>query len=325
MDSASIIATIAKPTVDASSETLAIGPRKEPGFLVKIHPFDLNCALIRLSGDRFVLGRDPQCHLQIQDGSASRFHAAIERGNVGYEIADLQSTNGLYVNQHRVPRAILKTGDRIRVGDHIFKFLSAGHVEAEYHETVYAMMTRDGLTGALNKRFFGDALRREIERAGRTQRGLSLALLDIDYFKKINDAHGHLAGDEVLQEFTQRVARTLPSDALLARLGGEEFGFMLTDSELSSAMETATRVRQAIESRQFPTSAGPIAVTVSIGVSSVSSGGVLDEAFLAHADQLHYQSKHLGRNRVTGALFGSPSGASQATPTQEPVSDAVLA
>jgi two-component system, cell cycle response regulator len=297
------VVTFPKPTLDDAFETVALSPKCEAGFLVKIHPFEIHSALIRLEGERFTIGRDPKCKLRVQDGSASRIHASIERRDGHFEIADLQSTNGLYINQNRVAGARLQSGDRIRIGEHIFKFLSAGHVEAEYHETVYSMMTRDGLTGIFNKRFFTDALTREIDRAARTQHELSLALLDIDFFKKINDTHGHLAGDEVLQEFAQRLAQVVPRDATLARLGGEEFGIILAECGLDEAQVISDLARGAIESPAFLTSAGPISVTVSIGLGTLNGSSMPLNDLLIATDALLYKSKSEGRNRVTAQVI----------------------
>lgn len=299
MATLSAIETISRTNTEDSAEQSRQPLLVEPGFLVKIHPFELHSALIRLEKSRFVIGRDPQNDLQVQDGSASRFHAVIERRGETYEITDLNSTNGLFINQLRVSKAQLQTGDRIRLGDHIYKYLSAGHIEAEYHETVYSMMTRDGLTGAFNKRYFADALTREIDRAERSHHILSLAFFDIDHFKKINDTFGHLAGDQVLQEFTQRIVGAAPKDAVMARLGGEEFALLFSECDLDEAKKICELARLAISERPFLTSAGPIPVTVSIGLCALKAGPITATEFAKAADDLLYESKANGRNRTT--------------------------
>ncbi len=299
MATLSAIETISCPSCEDASELSANQLVVDPGFLVKIHPFELHSALIRLELNRFVIGRDSQNDLQVQDGSASRFHAVIERRGETYEITDLHSTNGLFINQLRVSTAQLQTGDRIRIGDHIYKFLSAGHVEAEYHETVYSMMTRDGLTGAFNKRYFADALSRELDRAQRLNHPLSLAFFDIDHFKKVNDNFGHLAGDEVLQEFAQRITSCAPKDAILARLGGEEFGLLLAECGLEEAVHICEKARLAVAQSPFVTSAGPIPVTVSIGLCSLCECSISPTELAKVTDELLYESKHAGRNRTT--------------------------
>lgn len=288
-------------------DCLSGAPRFDGGFLVKLHPFELHSSLIRLAGNRFVIGRDPQNQLQLQDGVASRYHAVIERQGETYEISDLRSTNGLFVNQQRVSKAILQNGDRIRIGEHIFKYLSAGHAEAEYHETVYSMMTRDGLTGLFNKRYFADALERELDRAARLKHPLSLAFLDIDHFKMINDTHGHLSGDEALQEFAQRVTQASITDSVLARLGGEEFGLILAECGMSEAWSICEKARLSVASIPFSTSAGPIPITVSIGLTRVSAGATDAKTLAAEADRLLYESKRAGRNRTTAQEFAARS------------------
>jgi len=237
----------------------------------------------------------------VNDNSVSRMHAAIEPTPLGYVVSDLGSTNGTYVNEQRITTQLLAAGDRVRTGNHIFKFLSADHVEAQYHETIYSMMTRDGLTGAYNKRYLMDVLTREIERSQRHQRPLSLVMMDIDHFKSINDKNGHLAGDEVLQEFCRRIMEILRMDEVFARYGGEEFSLVMGEARLSGAATTADRCRRLIEETPFNTSAGVIRATASFGVAQVcGAGAVTPEELIAAADAKLYEAKHSGRNQVCG-------------------------
>ena len=113
-------------------------------------------------------------------------------------LLDCGSTNGTFVDDLEVSECELRDGCQIQVGNHIFKFLAGDSIESQYHETVYSMMTKDGLTGVFNKRYLVDALAREFERSMAYGRPFSIIISDIDFFKKFNDAYGHLAGDEVL-------------------------------------------------------------------------------------------------------------------------------
>lgn len=267
--------------------------------LVQIYPTNILAGLVKLSGT-VTLGREPDNHIQLADASVSRHHACLEWMSDGYQLKDLGSTNGTFVNDCRVSQCKLHGDETIRIGSFIFKFLPAGGIEAHYHTTVYSAMTRDGLTGAFNKSFLLDALDHEIARSYRSMRPMSVLILDIDHFKKINDTYGHLVGDEVLREFARRLNDSRRQDDLLCRYGGEEFVMILSETNSPDAKSLAERCRLAIADQPIETSAGAISVTVSIGTTEL----LLDDQrlsrtqLLEQADQQLYQAKKTGRNRV---------------------------
>jgi len=275
-------------------------PENQPGQgrLVRIHPLDINSGLLTLPSRPFIIGRDEEVDLKVNDCSVSRAHAVIEPTPLGFIVTDLGSTNGTYVNEQRVLSQLLAAGDRLRTGKHIFKFLSSDDVESQYHETIYSMMTRDGLTGAYNKRYLMDVLSREIERSQRHQRPLSMMMIDIDHFKIVNDSYGHLAGDEVLQELCRRVMQILRKDEVFARFGGEEFSLVMGEAVLDAAEQTAERCRALIENEPFHTSAGPVAITASFGVAQLGSSDTSAVQLLAAADAKLFEAKKDGRNCV---------------------------
>src|SRR5213079_1955127 len=131
------------------------------------------------------------CEVRINDGSVSRRHARIDFTTEGYCVVDLQSTNGTFVNDVAVLRCKLKDGDYLRVGNCIYRFLAGDNVEAEYHEEIYRLIIIDALTEIPNKRYLYEFLSRELARAQRHSRPLSLILFDIDRFKSVNDEMGH--------------------------------------------------------------------------------------------------------------------------------------
>src|SRR5205823_7659831 len=137
--------------------------------------------------------------------SVSRRHAKVVRAGSGWQVVDLGSTNGSYVNDSQITEYGLRDGDLLKIGNAIFKFLIGGNVESAYHEEIYRMTIIDGLTQAYNKRFLVDNLERELARSGRNKRSVSLVMFDIDFFKRVNDRHGHLTGDYVLKELARRV------------------------------------------------------------------------------------------------------------------------
>jgi diguanylate cyclase (GGDEF)-like protein len=268
--------------------------------LVQIYPTNIVDGLMRLGDDTLTIGRDNSNDLTLDDGSVSRHHASLTRCDDGYLLKDLGSTNGTIVDNQTVTERVLAGGETIRFGSFIFKFLRANGIEAQYHETVYAAMTRDGLTGAFNKSYLLDSLAQEISRSRRCNRSLCVLIMDIDFFKKVNDTYGHLVGDEVLREFSQRIADTKRDDDLLCRYGGEEFVLILSETDLEHAIGVATRCIRAVGERPFTTSAGDIPVTVSIGVGQLPKHtNVIDSiALLEMADVQLYRAKESGRNRV---------------------------
>lgn len=164
----------------------------------------------------------------------------------------------------------------------------------------------DPLTGAANRRYFIKRLSRELERVRRSGGALAVLCLDIDHFKRINDQHGHSAGDAVLQEFVLRVNAILRRDTdWCARMGGEEFAVVLSDTGAAGAMRVAEAIRASIAAGPVNNGAANIAVTVSIGVSTYepAAGGNLPtvELLLQQGDEALYASKACGRNCVTRA------------------------
>ena len=267
--------------------------------LVKIYPPGSTDGLIALGDGPLLVGRDAKCDLVLADDSLSRRHAKIEKRDGRFYVTDLDSTNGTYVNNERTAEAVLQAGDHIRLGNQIFKFLSADNVEAQYHEAVFQMMTTDGLTGAYNKRYLVDVLARELLSSQRHARSLSLMMIDIDRFKKINDRYGHLAGDEVLQQLCDRARRVLRRQEVLARYGGEEFAVVMTDTPLAEAAQVAERLRAAVAGEPFATAEAAIEVTVSIGIADTRGEDHLSPIHLIQqADQKLYEAKRSGRNRV---------------------------
>jgi diguanylate cyclase (GGDEF)-like protein len=164
----------------------------------------------------------------------------------------------------------------------------------------------DPLTGLLNRRAFVEAMSREISRAARHNHLLSVMLLDVDHFKKVNDTRGHEAGDIVLRgvaEVLQRIARK--SD-LVARWGGEEFVAGLPHAAEAGARVAAERLRRAIADSSFTLPEGPpLRITASIGVAHALSGEPL-EVIVARADQAMYLAKSRGRNRVETSDVDAP-------------------
>jgi two-component system, cell cycle response regulator len=261
-----------------------------------------------LLGKRFVLdfspvrvGRGAENHIVLDGDSVSRRHAHLEqRGSVWWAVDD-GSTNGTYVNDEQISREFgLANGDRIKVGPTIFKYLSGADVEAQYHEEIYRMTIIDGLTQAHVKRYLLEALEKEIIRARRHARELAFMMFDIDHFKKINDHHGHLAGDFVLKELARIVQSRIRRDEVFARYGGEEFAIVLPETNLEGARALAEGLREKIEQSRFVFQGDLIPITVSIGVAVLAAEDKTSLDLIRSADAKLYEAKRSGRNRVVG-------------------------
>src|SRR5262249_7485101 len=145
----------------------------------------------------------------------------------------------------------LQDGDTLRIGICMFRFLTGSNLEAEYHEEIYRLTILDALTEVHNKRYLLDFLDRELARASRHRRPMTLILFDLDHFKRVNDEFGHLCGDHTLRELAARVRSAIRRDELLARYGGEEFAVVLPESGVEDALGVAERIRAAVEAGPF--------------------------------------------------------------------------
>ncbi len=254
----------------------------------------------RLEG-QMILGRSEKAHLRVEADGVSRQHAKIEVFQDGtVRLVDLESTNGIFCNGTRIQARTLESGDRLQIGPLlILKFTYQDELEEQLQNKLYEAATRDGLTQAYNKKFLLDSLEREVAWALRHSLGLSLVMLDVDFFKRVNDTHGHPAGDSVLHGISAVIHRLLRKDDLFARYGGEEFALLLRKTGKEAAIGCAERMRTAIEKENIPYADMLLIVTVSAGVATLDAKGpATGEALISMADEKLYQAKQAGRNRV---------------------------
>jgi len=254
--------------------------------------------MYKLKGDRTVLGRGEKTDIRVIDDGVSREHSAIERDGGKMVLVDLRSTNGTHCNGERVERHDLNDGDKISIGaTTILRFTYQDQVDEHYQKKLFESALRDGLTSTFNRRYFVDRLHTEIRFAVRHEKSLALLFVDIDYFKKINDVHGHLAGDEVLAGVARVMTATIRAEDVLARYGGEEFAVICREIDAEGANILAERLRVAVEEHKFEHAGKVIPVTINIGAAVE---GKIDDAnaFIAAADAAMYEAKRAGRNRV---------------------------
>lgn len=195
----------------------------------------------------------------------------------------------------RVSRRSLDMLNRFAV--HAALTINNAHLQAE----VARLASSDALTGLANRRQLDFALGREVARTVRTKEPLSVALIDIDHFKDVNDTFGHVAGDEVLREVSGALARSVRDVDLVSRYGGEEFAIVLPNCASAGALTVIERVRAAVACL-----GGVAKVTVSAGIATAAGEGTEGDSLIAAADEALYESKRAGRDRATLALNDEP-------------------
>src|SRR5580698_10856820 len=275
------------------------GVKRDRAYLVVLAGASVG-EMYKVEGEKTVIGRGQKAQIRLLDDGISREHAqVVVEGNKIY-LQDLGSTNGTFCNGLKVDRKELADGDKILVGSTtILKFTYHDYLDEVFQRQMYESALRDGLTKVFNKKYFTDYLEKEFAFASRHKGPLALIFLDIDHFKKINDTHGHPAGDFVLAELSQMMAELLRTEDVLARFGGEEFTILCRGSDQNGAKIVAERLRRAVEERKFTFGGKDIPVTISLGIAAVPESGVSDHAaFLAAADKALYEAKRSGRNRV---------------------------
>ena len=246
------------------------------------------------------IGRSQDAQISIPEvPSLSRTHARLRFTEGRVSLEDLGSRNGTFVNDRATRGALeLRSGDRFQVGAVHFKFLHERDVEHAYYEAIHEMVVRDGLTGVHNRRKFVEEATREVGRAARHGRPLSLILVDIDHFKAVNDTHGHLAGDAALKQLATRFSNQVRAEEVFARIGGEEFAILCPETDLAGAAALAEKLRAACAAEPFDCAGLAIDATCSFGVAQLESETSKLEDLMRAADRALYRAKSEGRNRV---------------------------
>ena len=256
--------------------------------------------MYRIEKDQVVIGRGDKVDLRLVDDGISREHVRLVKDDGQIVLEDLGSTNGTYCNGQRVARQPLAEGDKILIGSTtILKFSYQDKLDEMFQRQMSESALRDGLTRAFNKRYFIDRIESEFQYAVRHSAPLSLIFLDIDHFKKINDQHGHQAGDQVLAQLATLVMSMLGEEEIFARYGGEEFAVVARGVELELAAALSERLRAAVEAHAFKFGETSLPVTISVGVARAPGPGMASSGDLvARADEAMYTAKRGGRNRV---------------------------
>ncbi|MFI5297945.1 MAG: diguanylate cyclase [Polyangiales bacterium] len=283
-------------------------------FIPKLEPSNKKAYLTIIAGhragemfeldddDESIIGRGAQSAIHLDSDGVSRKHARIVRQGDGYVLQDLGSTNGTWVDNKRISFHTLVDGDRVQIGTEIIaRFNFHDELEAGMQQQLYDSAVRDPLTRAYNRKHFHERLAAELAHAARHRTHLSLVMLDIDHFKRVNDTHGHPAGDAVLRAIAGAVMKVVRVEDVFARVGGEEFALLARGVDGPSATAFADRLRRGVERLPVIHEGTELHVTASFGVAAVSELPSSDAtALIKLSDERLYAAKNGGRNRVVG-------------------------
>jgi diguanylate cyclase (GGDEF)-like protein len=256
-----------------------------------------------LDADEWTLGRHTQSTVVLTDDGVSRKHARILREGDRFVLEDLGSANGTFVRGEKVARHRLNDGDVFQLGPTVmFRYTYTDASQERMLNKLYEASVRDALTGTYNREHFEERLKVEVAYARRHNTVVSLVMFDLDHFKKINDTHGHPAGDAVLIYVAQMVTKGLRTEDVFARYGGEEFSVILRGIDLEGAARVGERLRSTVAARPVDHEAKQIPVTMSVGCAELADcPEPSTTALVAIADRRLYAAKHGGRNRVVAA------------------------
>jgi diguanylate cyclase (GGDEF)-like protein len=256
----------------------------------------------KLRPGSMTIGRSPEADIFIEDDWASRIHCAIHWQDDVFELEDRDSTNGTYMNTHKIKRVQVQPGVPIQIGHSLMKVEFKDKAELQLEQNLHRSAFIDGLTGIFNRQYFMKRAAEELANARRHHRLLGVIMIDIDHFKLINDTYGHQMGDFVLNRFASIINATKRPEDVFARYGGEEF-IILPRGELSKqGMHfQCERLRQKIEDAEFAFGETGVRITISLGshLALVVKGDQepsIDD-WIGKADEALYRAKDLGRNR----------------------------
>ena len=290
------------PVVEVRAIDAAVAQRRTATLLV-IAGRQMG-TMYKLQDGETIVGRGDDAQVRVDDDGVSRKHAALRAEGDTVRVADLGSTNGVLVNGARVAAdRPLEDGDRIQIGaTTILKFSYQDALEEHFQSELYKSVTLDPLTGVANRKVVLDRLRAECSYGARVGSAVAVLMVDVDKFKSVNDTYGHPAGDAVLRSTAQVVHKTLRSEDIVGRYGGEELCVVLRGIDQANAELVAERIRKLVADNVVPYGEQQLKVTVSIGVASfVPESPAASERLIEAADQQLYRAKEGGRNRVMPA------------------------
>jgi len=247
------------------------------------------------------IGRDKTADIRWDDKGLSRKHARIVCDGGAWVIEDLGSQNGTWVDGRRIDRSELRDGSRIALcAGVVVRFNLVDEIEERVARQLFEASTRDALMGIYNRRYFDERLAAEVSFAHRHKGWLGLLLFDVDHFKRVNDTHGHQAGDVLLAGIARKVITAIRAEDVLARYGGEELVIIVRGVPKPGLEVLGERIRRAVAEAQFEHEGTKVSATISIGIATLEEcdAHATGDLLVALADERLYRAKQTGRNRV---------------------------
>ncbi len=267
-------------------------------YLVVLHGTDVG-KRFRISSETVSIGRGDEADLVLNDTRISKVHCFLQASGTTKQMSvrDNDSHNGTFVDGQRIESVELTRDSMIRLGQTVFRIDFKAEEEIKLEIDLFRSATMDHLTQIPNRRLFETEAVSPLSFSRRHHHPLCLAMLDVDFFKKVNDTYGHQAGDQVLIDLASVLNTSKRGEDLVCRYGGEEFLLLLCGTPLKSAEAFCERVRKHIEGKHVQFGKTKIRVTVSIGLSAFREQDTLVD-LIQRADQALYRAKEGGRNRV---------------------------
>ncbi len=255
---------------------------------------------IMLADDRITLGRSSKATIMLQDTHVSRLHLAVDTilANGAYQIRDLGSSNGTWLNGSRISEAIIKDSDKITIGNTMLRFSRADTFDLKYQSELDQLINIDALTGLVVKRRFDEELNRFVAVARKQGSCLAMMMMDMDGLKQINDTHGHPFGAFAIAETGRVIKAVIGQKGLASRFGGDEFMAFLPDECAEAAGRIGEQIRRSVEAHAYQKDGLTLEPTICVGVSTLKPADTM-ASLLKRADEALYQSKRTGRNRVS--------------------------
>ena len=255
-------------------------------------------------GERVLIGRDERAQLRLTDLAVSKRHAEVSCSeDHQIHVQDLDSTNGTTVNGKPISQVELQTGDHLEIGGvslrlDMLSMDELGHLGRVVQRLESA--NRDPLTGLLTRAYIQEELPELVNQCSRAAVPISVAFMDVDHFKSINDGYNHLVGDEVLAAISRLVMVGVRDADPVVRYGGEEIVLLLPGSNNAVAIDVADRIRRTVAGHDWDRTAPDLRVTVSVGIAERKPDEPIKD-WLRRADEAMLKAKRAGRNRVFSA------------------------
>jgi diguanylate cyclase (GGDEF)-like protein len=298
---------IDRSTLADQMKSVSKAGKKQASFII-LGGLDVG-SVVTLEKEEIVIGRDPTCDIVLRDDGISRVHTIVRRvGESTMLVIDQGSTNGTFIDGNRIKEATISEGGKLLLGRRtILKFVVQDALEQNYQQQLYESSTCDGLTGVFNRKYFDKKLHADISFSIRHKIPFTLLMIDIDFFKKVNDTYGHRTGDQVLVSVTAAINEIIRTEDVLARYGGEEFAVLAQGTNAKGAKSLGERIRQRVALESVPAlddSGEEIIVTISVGVCTLMPGiKTTPGDVISATDKNLYTAKEQGRNRVIASII----------------------